>query len=427
MTPKGMKMIHSLSDFLNRVTDGPRRVTELRRRYRQAYGDDPTVVVSAPGRTEIIGNHTDHNNGRVVAAAITQDTLVVAGPSQTPRESTLRLLSLGWDQEFSLDLAHPDRMSHDTERLMLGVAEGLAQRDLPAPPYWGCMESRVLPGSGLSSSAALEVALAGVHGALAGVNISPLEAALAGKYAENTHMNKPSGLMDQLASALGGMNAIDFIDPEAPRIHRMEVDFSRTNHTLVVVHTGGSHADLTDDYASIPREMKAVAKALEAETLSETSRKDLLAHLSSLRAQAGDRAVLRALHFFAEQDRVSAFADAADSRKTTELLRIINESGDSSTGLLQNITAGGAWQDQSLGLGIALTRSYLEQRQATGACRVHGGGFAGTMLAIIPDDLLPEYSHALERAFGEGAVVPLEIRPQGLMAAQLAGTEDIPE
>ncbi|WP_103680726.1 galactokinase [Alkalispirochaeta sphaeroplastigenens] len=418
-------MILPIPEMLSHVTDGPRRVAELQRRYRRTYGADPTVVVSAPGRTEIIGNHTDHNNGRVVAAAITQDTLVVAGPARAPRESTLRLLSLGWDREFSLDLARPDEASHDTERLMLGVAEGLAQRDLPAPPYWGCMESRVLPGSGLSSSAALEVALAGVHAVLAGVNISPLEAALAGKYAENTHMNKPSGLMDQLASALGGMNAIDFIEPREPRIHRMDVDFSRTNHTLVVVHTGGSHADLTDDYASIPREMGAVARGLGAETLSGSSRKQLLAHLSSLRSQAGDRAILRALHFFDEQDRVLAFADAADSRKTTEILQIMNESGDSSARLLQNITTEGASRDQSLALGLALTRSYLEHRQATGACRVHGGGFAGTMLAVIPDDLLPEYTRALERAFGEGSVVPLEIRPQGLVAAHLEGAEEL--
>lgn len=301
---------------------------------------------------------------------------------------------------------------------MLGVQKGLEQSGIETPGYRACMESRVLPGSGLSSSAALEVALAGIHGVLAGLEVPPLQAAMAGRYAENHYMGKPSGLMDQLASALGGMQAIDFADPEAPLVHRIEVDFSESSHQLMVVHTGGSHADLTDSYASVSREMHAVARELGVTTLAETSRKDLFRNLTRVRSTVGDRAIMRALHFFEEQNRVSAFVDAADSRLNQELMELMVESGDSSIRLLQNVYTGSD-RDQSLALGLELTRVYLRQRGATGAYRVHGGGFAGTMLAVIPDELVAEYRTAMQRAFGDHAVVPLDVRPHGLIAARI--------
>lgn len=302
---------------------------------------------------------------------------------------------------------------------MQGVAAGLIERDLPAPGYRACMDSTVLPGSGLSSSAALEIALAGVHGAIADTETPPLAAALAGQHAENHFMGKPSGLMDQLASALGGMQAVDFSDPEAPRTHRIEVDFTRSNHRLMVVNTGGSHANLTEQYAAIPREMRAVAAELGGSVLADTSRKHLLAKLSVVRRKLGDRAVLRAFHFFDEQDRVSAFVDAADSRLNDRLLEIMTESGHSSINLLQNVFLPGSDQDQGLALGLSLTATYLRQRGGTGAYRVHGGGFAGTMLTVVPEDLFPEYQTAMNRVFGKEAVMPLEIRSQGLITADL--------
>ena len=419
-------MIISYNDFVSALADGRHRVDRLRDQYRQAWGTDPEVVVSAPGRTEIIGNHTDHNNGRVVAAAIQQDTLVVAGSLDPEEEkqsgthasatpATLILRSEGWDQEFSVGEAEPE---HDTERLMKGVRVGLEKGGLSAPGYRAWMESTVRPGSGLSSSAALEVALAGVHGALAGEAVPPLHAAQAGRYAENHHMHKPSGLMDQLASALGGMHAIDFQDPEAPLIHRIDVDFSSTNHHLMVVHTGGTHADLTDAYGSVSAEMRAVAGELGVKFLAETSRKELLRHLSHVRSTVGDRAVLRALHFFEEQDRVSAFIDAAALRANQDLLKLMTLSGDSSIRLLQNVHTGSP-REQSLALGLELTRTYLQQRGATGAYRVHGGGFAGTMIAVMPEDLVQEYRNVMQRAFGDNAVMALKIRKQGLIAARL--------
>lgn len=415
-------MIVPLSDLLSEIRDGQRRLNKLKQTFIDHYDAEPAVVVSAPGRTEIIGNHTDHNNGRVVAAAIQQCTLVVAGPPSGEGE-TCHLRSKGWDRTFTVDPAHPEKITadpdaHDTERLMLGVVEGLARYGFHAPGYRACMDSSVLPGSGLSSSAAVEIALVGVHGALSGEDIPPLRAALVGKYAENHYMRKPSGLMDQLASALGGMHAIDFSDPDAPLIHRIEVDFTSTNHHLAVVNTGGSHANLTEQYGAVSREMHAAAQALGVRNLAETDRKQLLAHLSVVRKKAGDRAVLRALHFFEEQNRVFSFVDAADSRLNQTILHLMTESGDSSARLLQNVHTGSA-RDQALALGLELTRTYLHQRGATGAFRVHGGGFAGTMLVVIPEDLMDEYRTAMQRAFGEGAFMPLQIRQQGLVTASL--------
>ncbi|TVR72374.1 MAG: galactokinase, partial [Spirochaetaceae bacterium] len=408
-------MMTTYQEFLAELTDGRHRVDSLCNTFEECYGTRPTVAVSAPGRAEIIGNHTDHNNGRVVAAAITQDTVIVAGAVAPEGDdpASLQLHSEGWERDF---VVGPGEPGHDTERLMLGVREGLRNSGLAAPGYRACMTSSVLPGSGLSSSAALEIALAGVHGALTGEtgeDIPPLRAALVGRFAENHYMNKPSGLMDQLASALGGIHAIDFRDPEAPLTHRIEIDFSETNHKLMVVNTGGSHADLTDAYAAVSREMLSVARELGVSTLAETSRKELFRNLSAVRAATGDRAVMRALHFFEEQDRVSAFVDAADSRSDHEILALMRESGDSSIRLLQNVHTGSA-RDQSLALGLELTRTYLRQRGGTGAYRVHGGGFAGTMLVVMPEDLFPEYRTAMQRAFGDHAVVPLSIRPRGL-------------
>jgi galactokinase len=420
-------MIVTLADFHAALPEVRHRVSALTQAYTEYYGEAPRVVVSAPGRTEIIGNHTDHNNGRVVAAAVTLDTLVVAGPAAGGSDdSSLRLLSDGWEREFSVDSDRDlHRDAHATERLMAGVAAGLEKAGFSAPGYRACMDSTVLPGSGLSSSAALEIALTGIHGVLSDTEIPPLEAARVGRFAEHQYMGKPSGLMDQLASALGGMNAIDFADPQSPRIHRVEVNFTSSNHHLLVVHTGGSHADLTAEYGAISEEMHAVARRLGVENLAETNRKQLLRNLSALRSAVGDRAVLRALHFYDEQERVSAFVDATTSRLNERAFELMTESGDSSIRLLQNAHSETSNHDQALALGLELTRLFLRQRGGTGAYRVHGGGFAGTMLVVVPESLFEEYRTAMGRAFGEEAVVPLQIRQDGLVAARLEPVEPL--
>lgn len=406
--------------FLAAVPDGAARLRELSERFEAHFGHRPTVAASGPGRTELIGNHTDHNNGRVVAAAIDADALVVAAPASG---STGSLLSHGWPQAFTTDLSvetpKDSSYAHDTERLMAGVAAGLRRHGHATPSYSAVLESRVAPGSGLSSSAALEIALAGVHGALSKEEIDPVAAARAGQYAENSFMNKPSGLMDQMASAVGGTVGIDFADPHQPRYHRLGLDFRSHGQRLVVVNTGGSHADLTDQYAAIPREMGQVAAALGVTTLSETTRRELLSRLGKVRAAVGDRAVLRAFHFFDEQDRVSALIDAVDSRMYDHVLHLMQASGTSSWTLLQNVAAEGAVQEQPIALAVEVTRTYLNARGASGVARVHGGGFAGTMLAVIPEELIDEYHQIMSRAFGESSVTELTIRPEGMLATAL--------
>ncbi|HKK48204.1 MAG TPA: galactokinase family protein, partial [Alkalispirochaeta sp.] len=274
--------------FIATVPNAAHRLRELSERFEERFGRRPTVAASGPGRTELIGNHTDHNNGRVVAAAIDADALIVAAPAPGP-EATL--VSEGWPDAFTtyltseaLNAAERSTFSHDTERLMAGVAHGLQRQGYTTPGYVAMMDSLVAPGSGLSSSAALEMALVAVHGGLSSEEIDPVAAARAGQHAENHFMDKPSGLMDQMASAVGGTVGIDFADPDNPRYHRLGLDFHSHGQRLVVVNTGGSHADLTDQYAAIPHEMKAVASALGASTLSETSRKELLSHLGTVRA-----------------------------------------------------------------------------------------------------------------------------------------------
>ena len=402
---------------LNSVEDGPSRLEHIYTRFIERFDREPTVIVSAPGRSEIIGNHTDHNNGRVVAAAINLDTLIVAAPS---RDNTSRLVSRGWDETFEVNPAG-DRShdSHDTQRLMRGVIAGLDTSGYGAPAYEAVLDSRVLPGSGLSSSAALEISLVGIHEALSDSEIPPLERARVGRFAENEYVGKPSGLMDQTAVSVGGCVAIDFSDPYKPRYHQIALDFHRSNHQLAIVNTGGSHADLTDQYAAVPQEMHAVAKALGVSHLAETTKKNLLQQLNAVRKHAGDRAVLRAFHFFDEQDRVSALTDAVDSRHTDRVLTLMNDSGESSWMMLQNVYPDNGGADQSLALGLTLTREYFHERGAVGACRVHGGGFAGTILAVVPQDLFTEYRTVMDRVFGEHATQALHIRTHGLIYGTL--------
>lgn len=403
------------SEIVRIVRDGAGRLEHAHQVFQDTFGGEPEVIVSAPGRSEIIGNHTDHNNGRVVAAAIDMDTLVVARPSP---DGISRLFSLGWDESFTFNPESDRRVdTHDTQRLMRGVAVGLGRYGYAAPAYEAVLDSRVLPGSGLSSSAALEISLIGIHEALSGGDVDPIERARIGRYAENEYIGKPSGLMDQTAVSIGGCVAIDFSNADGIRYHQIDLNFQRTNHQLAIVDTGGSHADLTPHYASIPREMHAVAEQLGVKTLSETSKGEILKHLSDLRHRVGDRGVLRAIHFFDEQDRVAALVDAVNGRFDDRVLRLMNESGESSWTLLQNVYPGDSIREQSLALGLTLTKEYFRERGATGACRVHGGGFAGTIVCVIPQDLFPEYRTAMNRAFGDGATIALQIRSEGLVHA----------
>lgn len=365
---------------------------------------------SAPGRTELGGNHTDHNRGRVLCAAVRLDAVACVAPTGDLR---VRLVSEGYAEPIAVDLGdlepRPDERG-TTAALVRGVARGLADRGVAPSGFAGRMHSTVLPGSGLSSSAAVEVLLATILADLAGARLPPIELAKVGQYAENAYFGKPCGLMDQAASAMGGIVSIDFADPAAPKVKRIEYDFEEEGYALVVVNTGGSHADLTADYASVPAEMRAVASLLGAEVLRQVEPGLLVARGPEIRAACGDRALLRALHFVAENARVQEMAQALKEEELKRYLKLVKKSGDSSWRLLQNLYPPSDPAEQGLPLALALSADYLGKK---GAWRVHGGGFAGTIQAYVPAKLLPGYSALMERYFGPGCVMPVAVRPVG--------------
>jgi galactokinase len=379
-------------------------------------------VFTAAGRTELAGNHTDHNCGKVLAASIQLDQAAVAAPR---KDKIVFFRSTGFpDVRLDLSDLTPRREEQGgTEALVRGIAAEFARRGCPVGGFSANAASTVLPGSGLSSSAAVEVLFGRIFDNLYGEGKrSALEIAQIGQQAENVYFGKPCGLMDQAACASGGAVAIDLADPARPRVKRINFDLSAAGYALCVVNTRGSHADLTPDYAAIPKEMKAVAEFFGKAVLGELDRETVLGRAADIRNHAGDRALLRALHFFDENDRVEAMAgalEAAAARAIDDYLALVNESGDSSWELLQNLYPPHRPAEQGLALALALTRRFLRKGGGRpGACRVHGGCFAGTIQAYIPLDILEAYRAEMEAVFGPGSVTVLRIRPVG--AAELA-------
>lgn len=367
---------------------------------------------SAPGRTELAGNHTDHNRGRVLAAAVDVDAVAAVSRRDDGR---IILRSEGFDSTFEVDLRDglqpvaAERGS--TSALLRGVAAALQRRNHRVGGFDAWVASEVPPGCGLSSSAAIEVLIGTIlSGLYNGASIAAQDLALAGQEAENQHFGKPCGLMDQMASAQGGVVTIDFEEPLAPRVARVDLTLAGLGHRLAVVDTGGSHADLTDDYASIPAEMRAVAQRLGQATLRGISAQTLLAEAPGIRLALGDRALLRALHFAWEDTRVPAQVQALESGDTAAFLGLVRASGLSSMRWLQNVVPAGATRDQGMALALALTEDFLQGR---GACRVHGGGFAGAIQVWLPDGFEGAYRALMAPIFGADCVRMLALRPQG--------------
>lgn len=397
-------------DIVQRQSERYERLLEtFARRFPSAVTDD-VGLFSAPGRTEIGGNHTDHNNGRVLAAAVNLDTIAVA---RALPGSVITVHSEGYAEPFVVDTndLNPHAEEEGTSgALIRGVAARLRERGFRIGGFQACAGSEVGVGSGLSSSAAFEVLVGTIiNDSYNDGTIEPREIALAGRYAENKFFGKPSGLMDQMTSAVGGFVSIDFADPANPVVQRVRFDLAASGISLVVTNTGGSHADLTPEYASIQREMQAVARYFGAELLRQAPPERILERAGELRARLGDRAILRALHFFDDNSRVVEQVKALESNNLPRFLELVNESGRSSWMLLQNCYVPGA-TEQGIALGLALSESVLRRR---GAWRVHGGGFAGTLLAFVPDDLLPLYTARMEGAFGVGAARVLRVRQPG--------------
>ena len=384
--------------------------------FAQKFGEDrQAALFSAPGRTEIGGNHTDHNNGLVMAASVNLDVIAVASPNG---EDVIRIKSEGHRMDvISLaELSVSEREKNRSASLVRGIAARMKQLGYPIGGFDAYTTSNVLKGSGLSSSAAFEVLVGVVLCGLFGGSADAVEIAKIGQYAENVYFGKPCGLMDQMASSVGGMIAIDFEDTERPVIRRHPFAFEDSGYKLVIVNTGGTHADLTPDYAAIPQEMKSVALFFGKEVLREVEEERFYASIAAVRRQTGDRAVLRAHHFFSENRRVRAMETALAKGNLDTFLKTVQESGQSSFMYNQNVYTNSKPQEQGMSVALAVAGLILGGR---GAYRVHGGGFAGTIQAFVPKDLLQEFVKEMENVMGKGSCHVLSVRPVGGVAVLL--------
>jgi galactokinase len=393
-------------------------------------------IFSAPGRTELAGNHTDHNRGKVLAASVHLENIAVV---QKRSDNIVFFRSSNFpdvkvkltDESGAPDLQPKPEECGTTEALIRGIAAAFADAGCAIGGFSANAASNVLPGSGLSSSAALEMLLCRIFDSLYGEGKrSPLEIAQIGKFAENAYFGKPCGLMDQIACAAGGAISIDFTDEAHPVIKQITFDPAAAGYALCVVNTGGSHANLTADYASIPSEMKAAAALFGKSVLGELEKETILNSAAKVRKELGDRALLRAIHFFDENKRVEAMTaalveaekaatNAARQQALLSYLELVNESGDSSWELLQNVYPSSHPETQEIGVALALTKNFFHSRKLRGACRVHGGGFAGTIQAYVPLDVMGDYCLYLEEVFGTGAVTELRIRGLGAVEVSI--------
>ena len=378
--------------------------------FAAAFGGAPSRYFSAPGRTEIGGNHTDHQRGRVLAGAVNLDTVAAVRPNGT---NTIRIQSKG----YPLSIVQLDNLSpvaeevNTTPALIRGVAARFTQLGCKVAGFDAYITSTVMPGSGLSSSAAYEVLIGTIvnHLFFDG-RVSQPEIAMIGQYAENVFFGKPCGLMDQMASAVGNMVTIDFLDKDNPVIESVDFNFAACGHALCIIDSRASHADLTDEYAAITGELKQICGWFGKEVLTQIDQKDFLSNLATLREKFGDRAVLRAYHFYKENARVPQQVAALRSGDFDKFLSLVKESGYSSWMYLQNVIPAGYQAHQDVALALALCENYLDGR---GAYRVHGGGFAGTVQAFVPVDILDSFRAGIDAVLGEGACHVLSIRPQG--------------
>ena len=390
------------------------RHIELIRSFETTFGEGREIsLFSAPGRTEIGGNHTDHQNGCVLAAAVDLDTVAAVSLNG---ENVIRIQSQGYPLcTVDLnDLRVRKEEENTTPALIRGVAAAFSQMGCRIQGFDAYVVSNVLRGSGLSSSAAFEVLMGVIlNGLFFDGRTDAVKIAQIGQYAENVYFGKPCGLMDQMASSVGNLVFIDFCDPKDPAVRKINFDFSKTNHSLCIIDSGADHADLTEEYAAIPGELKTICGYFGKSVLREVPRKEFYAAIPQLRKLAGDRAVLRGMHFYDEDQRVCREAEALGNGDFDQFLKLVGQSGQSSWMYLQNVIPAGSTKHQEVALALALCREHLAGR---GAYRVHGGGFAGTVQAFVPNDILDSFQKAVEAVLGQGSCHVLSIRPVGGMA-----------
>ncbi|MCD7771583.1 MAG: galactokinase [Oscillospiraceae bacterium] len=397
-------------DQLYQSADAKSRFEHISGEFEALFKYPATRFFSAPGRTEICGNHTDHNRGRVVAAAVNLDVFAAVKP-QTDGVITIKSEGFPIDTVDTRNLDVHESEKNTSASLIRGVCMGLKNRGYKIGGFTAYTHSNVLKGSGLSSSAAFEVLLVTILSHLYNDgSVSDIEAAQIAQYAENVYFGKPSGLMDQMASSVGGVVGIDFEDLEKPVVKALQLDLGKYGYSVCIVDTKGNHAHMTPEYAAVPAEMKAVASMLGKEVLRELTIDDIIGNLPALRKTLGDRAVLRSLHFFDENVRVDELIKALEDGDFDKFLEVIKASGNSSYKYLQNVYASSVPTEQGVSLGLYMSEKLLAGK---GATRVHGGGFAGTIQAFVPDDMLESYKTGMEKIFGEGSVYALKIRPVG--------------
>ncbi|MBQ6016990.1 MAG: galactokinase [Clostridiales bacterium] len=389
----------------------PDRYANAVKRYTDAFaGTGPMAVFSAPGRTEIGGNHTDHQHGEVLAASINKDAIAVTSPRE---DNLVNILADGFGMtNIALDdLGLREDEKGSTSALIRGVLSGLKNDGFKLGGFDAYITSDVLIGAGLSSSAAFETLIGTiVSGLFNGGSIDPVTIAKTGQFAENAYFGKPCGLMDQMACSVGNLVHIDFADPSNPVVDKVGFDFSKTDYFLCITDTKGSHADLTDEYAAVPIEMKKIASLLGEDVLRQVSLDDILSNIKMLREKAGDRAVLRAIHFVNETRRAKAEADALNNNDIDRFIKLVKQSGDSSFKYLQNVYSNKDVTAQNVSLALALSDSVLGSDEAS---RVHGGGFAGTIQAFVKKENAKEYQKTMDKVFGEGSCEILSIRKYG--------------
>lgn len=388
------------------------RYRNLVNKFEQVFGDRDICLFSSPGRTEISGNHTDHNHGKVLAGSINLDCIGAASKNDT---NSIRIISETFAQDFVISLDDLERGEKHTGTIELvkGLVKGFQEFGYQTGGFDLYTSSTVISAAGVSSSAAFEMLLCTIMNHFYNNDkLSIVNYAHIGQYAENKYWDKASGLLDQMACAAGGLITIDFKNPKQPAVEKIDFDFGAQKHKLIIVNTGKGHADLSEDYSSVPVEMKKVAAYFGKEVCAEITEEEVIQNLAAVREACGDRSVLRALHFFEENKRVEAEVKALKENRFGDFLSAITESGNSSWKWLQNCFTNHSYQEQGITVALALTELFLKEKKC-GACRVHGGGFAGVIMAMLPEELADEYAVYMEKALGQGNVYRMSIRPYG--------------
>ena len=396
----------------NHVEENISRYQELVKGYENLFGDQDVLLFTSPGRTEISGNHTDHNHGKVLAGSINLDCVGVAAKNDSKK---VRIVSETYHQDFTIDLEDltPSPKKAGTVDLTKGLLKGFLEAGHAIGGFNAYITSNVISAAGVSSSASYEMLLCAMINTF--FNEGKLDAvdyAHIGKYSENHYWDKASGLLDQMACAVGGLITIDFKNPAVPVVEKISFDFAGAGHSLIIVQTGKGHADLSADYSSVPNEMKKVAEFFGKEVLADVEEADVIARINEVREFAGDRSVMRAFHFFEENKKVEAEVAALKAGDFHAFLENITASGNSSWKWLQNCYTTASVQEQGISIALALTEMFIADKKK-GACRIHGGGFAGVIMAMLPNELVDEYISYIEKAMGEGSAYRMSIRSYG--------------